>query len=156
MKIERLGQAEYEGILHDLADYWGDDRTRELHHPMFVHEFRDTAFMIQMGGLTAAYLLGFVARDSRYGYVHLAAVRGSHRQRGMARALYEHFFEYCRARDVRLVKAITSPRNRFSILFHKRMGFRLFGETIEHGVPVIKNYSGRGADRVVMYRRLSD
>ena len=156
MKIEQMTAAVYEQIVDELPDYWGDDRTRGLHHPMFVHEFRETAFAIRIGQMAAAYLLGFVARDNRYGYIHLAAVRGSHRRRGMGRALYQHFFEYCRARDVRLVKAITRPGNRFSIQFHKRMGFRLFGETIEHGVPVIKNYSGHREDRVVMFRRLGD
>lgn len=156
MKIETLAQSDYEQILAGLENYWGDDRTRHLHHPMFVHEFRDTAYMIKIGRVVVAYLLGCVARESRYGYIHLAAVRGSHRQRGLAGALYNHFFQYCRGRDLRLVKAITSPQNTFSIMFHKRQGFRLFGETIEHGVPVIKNYSGPHEDRVVMFRRLSD
>lgn len=156
MKITTLSAADYERILAELPNYWGDERTRHLHHPLFVHEFKSTAYAIKIGDLVAAYLLGFVARENRYGYLHLVAVRGSHRQRGLASALYTHFFQYCRERDVRLVKAITSPQNTHSILFHKHMGFRLFGETIEHGVPVIKNYSGHHEDRVVMFRRLTD
>jgi GNAT superfamily N-acetyltransferase len=154
VKIENLTQADYERVLRELPDYWGDDRVRQLHHPLFVREFPDTVFMIRVGPMVTAYLLGVIAREKRYGYVHLAAVRGSHRQRGMARALYEHFFEYCRRRSIYKVKAVTSPVNTHSLLFHKRLGFRLCGETIEHGVPVVKNYGGRGQDRVVMYRNL--
>ena len=154
-QIDRLTRDDYEYIIDQIENFWGDQRTLGLHHPMFVHEFRDTALAIRVGDMVTAYLLGCLAGDNRYGYIHLVAVRGSHRQRGMAAALYNHFFDYCRSRNVRLVKAITAPQNTFSIQFHKRMGFRLFGETIEHGVPVIKNYSGHHQDRVVMFRRLS-
>ncbi len=154
MKIRTCSLEDFAQILGEIENYWGDDRTRHLHHPLLVHEFRDTAFVIKIGDVIAAYLFGLLARDGRYGYIHLSAVRGSHRRRGLATQLYQHFFDYCRARDVKSVKAVTTPWNDFSIHFHKHMGFRLFGETVEHGVPVIKHYSGPGEDRVVMFKRL--
>jgi GNAT superfamily N-acetyltransferase len=154
MKIEGLSPPDFLRIIDEIENYWGDDRTRALHHPMFVHEFRDTAYAIKIGDLVAAYMLACVAGGGRYGYIHLVAVRGSHRRRGLAALLYRNFFDDCRARRMRLVKAVTTPQNAFSLGFHRHQGFRLFGETIEHGVPVIKNYAGHHEDRVVMFRRL--
>jgi hypothetical protein len=34
-------------ILTDIEDFWGSNRTLSYHHPMFVNEFGNTAFVIK-------------------------------------------------------------------------------------------------------------
>ena len=38
MNLERCTRADFLEILADLEDFWGTDRARAVHHPMFVHE----------------------------------------------------------------------------------------------------------------------
>lgn len=54
-----------------------------------------------------------------------------------------------------LVRAGTSPVNRGSIEFHRRMGFVPEpGDAEVDGVPVASGYDGRGGDRVRFVRSL--
>jgi hypothetical protein len=43
MTIERCTLEDYVQILSNLTEFWGSERTRGLHHPMFVREFGDSA-----------------------------------------------------------------------------------------------------------------
>ncbi len=53
------------------------------------------------------------------------------------------------------IKAITTPGNSKSINFHqKKIGMTLLGTPNEQGINVVKDYSGKGADRVVFERIL--
>jgi GNAT superfamily N-acetyltransferase len=96
-----------------------------------------------------AYLFGLRSQTEPAGYVHLVAVREGYRRRGLARQLYRHFIEFARARGCREVKAITTPGNARSIAFHTALGMRMEGEPNAEGVPVVRDYSGPGEDRVV-------
>ena len=154
MKIERCTSEDLVRIQSELERFWGDRQSWELHHPLIVREFPDSCFVIRLQDVIVCYLLGMMDLGRSYGYIHLVAVRDSQRRRGLARRLYEHFFDLCRAYGARQVKAIVAPGNAAAIAFHRRMGFRLFGETIERGVPVMKNYGGPGKDRVILLRPL--
>jgi ribosomal protein S18 acetylase RimI-like enzyme len=144
-------KADYDEIVSSLPDFWGHDRTRALHHPMFVNEFRDCAFAIRDGERVVAYLFGFITHAEPVAYVHLVAVRPSHR---LARRLYDHFTRIAIARGCRQLSAITSPGNGGSIRFHQSLGFRLEGAANADGVTVVKDYAGPGVDRVVFRKSL--
>lgn len=45
MEIGPLSHPDYCRVLEDLADFWDGDRTRGLHHPMFVREFGGSALI---------------------------------------------------------------------------------------------------------------
>jgi hypothetical protein len=47
MNITRCTKSDYDHIVSELSDFWGHDRNRSLHHPMFVNEFRDSAYVIR-------------------------------------------------------------------------------------------------------------
>ena len=60
--IGRARDTDLAEILEDFPRFWGDRAgPRALHHPMFVIEFGDTAFVARRDGQILAYLLGFVA-----------------------------------------------------------------------------------------------
>ena len=149
MKIENCSQSDFHEILTDISQFWGSDRTLNTHHPMFIHEFGDTAFVIKDNGSVVAYLFGFLSQTQKTGYVHLIGVRHSFQNKGLGTLLYCHFATYVKDRGYTKLKAITTPTNNLSIAFHKKIGMKLLGTKNEDGIEVIKNYSAPGQDRVV-------
>jgi predicted GNAT superfamily acetyltransferase len=144
--IGRARDTDLAEILEDYPRFWGDRAgPRALHHPMFVIEFGDTAFVARRDGQILAYLLGFVA-PTRDAYVHFIAVRDDARGLGLARRLYETFTAVAIARGAGALKAITSPDNEGSLAFHRALGFTL---------TLAEDYGGAGQARVVMRKVLT-
>lgn len=154
MEITCCTKTDYDQILSNIEEFWGSDRTVSLHHPMFLYEFGNSAFVLKNGGEVAAYLFGFIAQTRMTAYVHLVGVRSAYRRRGLARRLYDHFGEFARGRDCTELKAVTTPGNEASIAFHRSLGMDLVGQASQHGVPVVKDYAGPGQDRVVFRKNL--
>lgn len=147
-------KSDFDQITLNIVDFWGSDRTLHLHHPMFLYEFGNSAFVIREGDRILAYLFGFLAQTEPTAYVHLIGVRRSHQRRGLARQLYEHFIEFARKHGCEEIKAITSPSNTQSILFHKAIGMELMKGPDQTEIPVVKDYSGPGKDAVVFRRKI--
>jgi L-amino acid N-acyltransferase YncA len=122
---------------------------------MFINEFADCAFVIRHQETVVVYLFGFIAHTEPVAYVHLVAVRRSHRHLGLARQLYDHFTGLAVSRGCKQLKAITNPENAGSIRFHQSLGFHLEGVPNAEGVPIVKDYGGPGGDRVVFRKSLA-
>jgi GNAT superfamily N-acetyltransferase len=152
--ILNVTKSDFEQIISELVDFWGDERTLLFHHPIFLYEFGNTAYVIKEDDKVVAYLFGFLSQTAPVAYVHLIGIRHSHKRRGLGRKLYEHFIAYAISRGCQEVKAITTPTNLGSIAFHKSLGMQLSGEELENGVPVVKDYSGTGQHRVVFSKLL--
>jgi ribosomal protein S18 acetylase RimI-like enzyme len=122
----------------------------------FVH-FRETSFVAERGGQVIGFLVGFVSQTfADEAYIHFAGVHPDFRKNGVARALYERFFEAVARLGRGVVRCITSPVNKGSVSFHLRMGFSIEpGRKDIDGVPVAENYDGRGGDRVLFRKKLS-
>ena len=143
MEVSACTQQDYIRILDDLAEFWDGRDVRSLHHPFLIHEFGNSAFVIRDGAKVAAYLFGFISQTEAVGYVHLVAVRASARRR-----------QFARRAGAKHVKAITTPSNAGSIAFHKSLGMQLLGEPNPDGTPVLADYAGRGAARVVFWKSI--
>lgn len=141
-------------ILTDIEDFWGSRRTLSFHHPMFVNEFGNTAFVIKNNEKVIAYLFGFLSQTEQTGYVHLIAVRQSHQNKGFGKQLYRHFIEFLKNIGIQNLKAITTPTNEKSINFHLGFGMQMTGIETESGIKLNKDYSGLGQDRVVFNMKL--
>ena len=155
MQIITCAKSDFDQIVSRISEFWGSDRTLGLHHPIFIHEFGKTAFVIKEGDAVAAYLFGFISQAEPTAYVHLVGVRDAYRRRGLARQLYQHFCDYALSRGCTKIKAITTAANRDSIEFHKAFGFQLLGDADRSGVATVANYAGPGLDRVVFEMPLS-
>ncbi len=69
--------------------------------------------------------------------------------------MYTHFFNQAIRDGINIVTCITSPVNRTSIAYHKKLGFELVnGDKEVDGVPVQTDYDGVGKDRVLFLKRL--
>jgi GNAT superfamily N-acetyltransferase len=154
MTVENCTRQDFEQILADIVEFWGTDATLSVHHPTLVEEFGSTAFVVRDGGRVVGYLFGYFAQGNPYFYIHLVAVRDSHKGQGIASKLYRHVEQIARAHGMSALKAITGVGNTRSMAFHQSMGFELTGNTERNGVRYVENYSGPGKDRVVMVKSL--
>jgi ribosomal protein S18 acetylase RimI-like enzyme len=152
VEISTCTLQDYDQILDELPEFWDGRDTRHLHHPFLIHEFGNSAFVTRDGLRVSAYLFGFVSQTEPVAYVHAVAVRASARRQHLAHHLFDHFVEFARRRGCRHVKAITTPSNSGSIAFHKSLGMTLLGEPNTDGIPVVSDYAGRGASRVVFWK----
>jgi GNAT superfamily N-acetyltransferase len=152
MDITNCSKEDFDQILTDFDQFWEHDRTLALHHPTLLYEFGNSAFVIRSGNKVIAYLFGFLSQTEPVGYVQLLAVRQGYRRQGLGKKLYHHFERYAVEHGCRRLKSITSPVNTLSINFHKNIGMMPAGEPGEADVPIIKDYSGPGKDRVVFIK----
>jgi len=154
--IDRIRDEDFAEILRDFPRFWGErDLLRHLHHPMFVLEFGDTAFVARRRDAQGAgqrgrdgivgYLLGFIAPTGD-GYIHFVAVRDDARGCGVGRQLHAAFERAAVARGAVALKALTSPENEGSMAFHRRIGFT--------DITRVEDYGGWGRPRIVMRKRL--
>ncbi|RJO62534.1 MAG: GNAT family N-acetyltransferase [Dehalococcoidia bacterium] len=146
MLITNCDKGDFDQIINDVEDFWGSRRTACLHHPMFLYEFGNTAYVVKENGRVLAYLFGFLSQTGPLAYIHLVAVRQSHRRHGLGCQLFEHFADYARKKGCQTIKAITSPDNVASVAFHRRLGMEISAS--------VKDYSGPGIDRIVLIKAL--
>jgi ribosomal protein S18 acetylase RimI-like enzyme len=130
LPITPCTEADFLQIVGSLDQFWDEPRDH-LHHRLFLNEFGDSAYVIREGGIVVAYLFGLIGTSHpRAGYVHLIAVRNSHRGLGLGRRLYETFETHARNQGCSQLKAVTSPGNTGSIDFHKSIGMQ--ARVVEH------------------------
>ena len=122
MEITLCTKADFDQILNDFVDFWGDERTKSLHNPIFLYEFGNTAYVIKDRNRVVGYLFGLFSQTAPVAYVKFVGVRRSHQKRGIGRRLYEHFIEFAKTKGCKELKAITSPSNKVSIAFHRKLG----------------------------------
>lgn len=152
--ISKCTKSDFDQILTQLTDFWGSDRTASFHHPVFLYEFGSTAWVMKKEDLVLAYLFGFFSAETATGYIHLVAVRKDWQKKGLGRHLVEEFAATARVAGCTRLKAITTPGNTVSIRFHLAMGMRISGEPGSGEIPVVRDYSGPGLDRVVFIREI--
>lgn len=155
-RIERMTPADYDVILKEQELFWGErsDHLFSLHHPMFLYEFGDGAFVARANGDILGYIMGFMAQTGPVGYMHLIAVRKGQRRRGVGTALQAHFERYAINRGARALKAVTLANNQLSVAFLIALGMRPLGLPDPAGTPLVRNYWGSGVDRVVFWKEL--
>jgi ribosomal-protein-serine acetyltransferase len=145
---QQIRRATIEDLIAIRAEqdaFWGRRGLDVFHHPLLVHDFGETAFVV--GGedtAVLAYLFGLLT-PRRVGYCHLVAVREGHRRRGLARALYERFERVARASGAGTLKAFTRPQNHASIAFHTSIGFT---------AQEVADYVGPGETRTILHKQL--
>jgi ribosomal protein S18 acetylase RimI-like enzyme len=142
---------DYDAIVSVVDAWWGRPIAGALQR-VFLDHFSSTSLVAERAatdGTTglAGFLVGFPSPDRPdEAYIHFVGVDPGERGTGLARSMYESFFERMRAEGCTVVHAVTGPVNVGSIAFHRAMGFDVAG-------PVV-DYDGPGADRMVLTRPL--
>lgn len=154
----RLAEPEdYPFVISVVDNWWGGRPMSAMLPKLFFVHFRDTTFVAEEDGATVGFLSGFLSQSREdEAYIHFVGVHPDYRGRGVAKALYERFFDAVQAKGRSVVRCLTSPVNEGSISFHQKMGFSLEGEDRDsQGRPIVRNDDGRGGDRVLFVRHLS-
>lgn len=147
------------GIVSAIPEWWqtaNSDTLPLLVPKLFVQHFSDTSTLVEDGeGKLAGFLIGFrSAAQPEVGYIHFVGVRPDQRGAGLARVLYERFFDEMRSRGCTEVHAVTSIVNLRSQDFHRAMGFEFAGDAEFDGVLGWTDYDGPGHHRVSFSREI--
>ena len=146
IRLRTAAAADYDRIIVVLDDWWGR-LVRQALPRLFLDHFHATSFVAERDGDLAGFLIGFMSPSlPDAAYIHFAGVHPRFRGNGLARGLYQRFFELAAADGRRVVRAVTAPRNTGSIAFHTAMGF-----TVTEPIP---GYDGPSSGKVVFERRL--
>jgi GNAT superfamily N-acetyltransferase len=145
--IRHAEPEDYDSIISVVNDWWGGRKMADMLPRLFFVHFRDTSFAVEADGRVVGFLAGF--RSQTYpeqAYIHFLGVGPAWRRTGIARALYDRFFEAVRGFGCCEVHGVTSPANEMSIAFHTSMGFEV--------LPGTSNYDGPGESRVRLWKRI--
>jgi ribosomal protein S18 acetylase RimI-like enzyme len=138
--------ADYDSIAAVIDDWWGRSVSHALPR-LFLDHFHTTSTIAEADGDLAGFLIGFLSPSwPDAAYIHFVGVHPDHRRSGLARVLYERFFELAAADSRTVVRAVTAPVNGRSIAFHRALGF-----TVSDPVP---GYDGPGDVKVLFERPL--
>ena len=154
--VRFIREEDHQRIVSIVNEWWGGRNMAWLLPRLFFQHFTDTSFIIEEDDELIAFLIGFVSRSKDgEAYIHFVGVHPERRGEGLGRSLYEMFFDKVKSKGCRRVSCITSPVNRGSIAFHKRVGFAIKeGDARVEGVPVRTDYDGPGEDRVVFVKEI--
>jgi predicted GNAT superfamily acetyltransferase len=147
LEIRHAEPADHARVAAVIDDWWGGRRVRDMLPRLFFTHFRETSFVAEDGGWLAGFLCGFLSQTyPDQAYVHFVGVAPDRRGDGLARDLYERFFEAARAAGRSSVRCVTSPVNTGSIAFHTKLGFEIEAE--------VEGYDGPDGSRVLLRRVL--
>lgn len=155
VKIRNGKPDDHERIVSVMPEWWGGrDLSSSALKVFFIH-FNKTTFIAEIGDDLVGFLIGFMSQsEERVGYIQFAGVHPQFRKIGIGRQLYEKFYAACKANHRKIVKSCTSPVNKLSINFHRKMGFEVEpGNGNIDDVPVTLNYLGKG-DPKVLFKKI--
>jgi predicted GNAT superfamily acetyltransferase len=136
---------DYESVRAVVDEWWGRPMARMLPR-LFLDHFFATSLIAEYDDALAGFLIGFHSPSVPHrAYIHFVAVAPAQRGTGLARRMYETFFEAAVQDGCTVVGAITSPGNTASVAFHRAMGFV---------VQQVPDYNELGVDRIVFERAL--
>jgi uncharacterized protein (TIGR03083 family) len=146
--IRHAEPGDYAFVIGVVDEWWGGRAMADMLPRLFFTHFRPTSFVAERGSAIVGFLCGFVSTSvSDIAYVHFVGVDPRDRDSGIARALYQRFFDVARTHRCKAVHCVTSPANATSIQFHRALGFE---------ADLALDYDGRGNDRVMLTRAIDE
>ncbi|MFH0799376.1 MAG: GNAT family N-acetyltransferase [Pseudomonadota bacterium] len=154
--IRHAEPSDYQPIIAVLNDWWGGRQMSDMLPKLFFVHFKPTSFVAEHNGRIVGFVVGFVSQTfPEEAYIHFVGVHPEFRKNGLARTLYEQFFAAVEKLGCRTVRCVTSPVNKDSISFHRRMGFSIEdSDKFVDGITVVEGYDGKGEGRVLFTKFL--
>ncbi|MCP3928017.1 MAG: GNAT family N-acetyltransferase [Bacteroidetes bacterium] len=130
-------------IINVQKEWWGERDLTFLLPRLFLNHFYNTSLIVEKNNQLIAFLIGFLSpAKTTEGYIHFVGVHPNYQGKNIGRELYHHFFSLCIEAHRYTVRSCTSPVNRASIEFHRKLGFRIIsGNGKSEGVDVTLNYN---------------
>ncbi|MBT8351329.1 MAG: GNAT family N-acetyltransferase [Deltaproteobacteria bacterium] len=158
LSIRNSKPSDHGRIMRVMKDWWdGRDLTWML-PKLFLNHFNNTSYVIEKNDDLMAFLIGFLSQsNTNEGYIHFAGVHPDYRGIGIGRYLYENFFTVCKKNKRDTIKSCTSPINKGSIKFHKKMGFGIEQGNAEiDGISVTLDYNKPNDAKVLFKKKIID
>ena len=151
VKIRNSKSADHKRIIDVMKNWWAGRDLTDMLPKLFLVHFSNTSFIIEKNEILIGFLIGFMSPSrSDQGYIHFAGVHPDFRHIGIGRLLYDSFFSICKENNRTIIKACTSPVNKGSINFHKKIGFSILNGNAEiDGFQVTLNYNGPDDPKVL-------
>ena len=151
LKIRSSKPSDHHKIMNILKDWWGGRDLSCMLPKLFLIHFCNTSFVIEKKDRLIAFLIGFLSPSrANEGYIHFAGVHPDYRGIGIGQFLYDRFFKICKENGRNIIKACTSPVNKGSIEFHKKIGFSISkGDAVIDGIQVTLDYNKSDDPKVI-------
>jgi GNAT superfamily N-acetyltransferase len=151
LTIRNSKPSDHQRIISVMKDWWGGRDLTWMLPKLFLVHFCDTSFIIEKSEDLMAFLIGFLSQSKpNEGYIHLVGVHPDYRDMGLGEFLYHQFFQICKANDRDTIRSCTSPVNKGSIEFHRKIGFNILkGNAEVDGIQVSLDYNGPGDSKVL-------
>jgi GNAT superfamily N-acetyltransferase len=155
--IRQATPADYDTLIGNVDRWWGGRSMASMLPRLFFQHFGPWSYVAQRDVEPIGFLCAFRSQsDDGVIYCHFIGVAPDARGIGIGEALYTRLFVDAAAQECREVHSVTSPVNRGSIAFHRRLGFEAQpGPRYEADVPYTPDYDGPGEDRVRFVMRLA-
>jgi len=156
MMIRNIQTSDYKKVISVIDEWWSGRHMADMLPKLFFVHFQSTSYIAEVNGEMIGFLVGFLSQTKRNeAYIHFIGVHPEYRKAGVARKLYELFFKTVRHLGCDTIRCVTSPINKTSIDFHKRLGFEIEkGDSIQNGVSTHSDYDGHGGSRVLFVKNL--
>jgi ribosomal protein S18 acetylase RimI-like enzyme len=156
LTIRNSNPSDHQRIIAVMKDWWGGRDLTWMLPKLFLVHFRDTSFIIEKEKDLMAFLIGFLSQSkANEGYIHLVGVDPGYRGMGLGGFLYHRFFQICKEKARDTIRACTSPVNKGSIEFHKKIGFNILkGNAEVDGVRVSLDYNYPGDSKVLFEKKI--
>ncbi len=143
LNARNANPSDHQIIIGVLKDWWGGRDLTWMLPKLFLIHFNNTSFVIEKRDELIAFLIGFLSpAKPMEGYIHFAGVHPEYRGIGIGEYLYNKFFKICKENSRNIIRACTSPVNKGSIEFHKKIGFNISTGNAEiDGIQVTLNYN---------------
>jgi len=110
-RLRTAEAADYDRIIAVVDDWWGRP-VRQALPRLFLDHFHATSFIAEHDGDLAGFLIGFLSPSlPDAAYIQFVGVDPRLRGTGLARLLYERFFDLAAADGRHVVRAVTAPLN---------------------------------------------
>ncbi|MDI3411539.1 GNAT family N-acetyltransferase [Bacillus sonorensis] len=156
MMIRHVEASDFERITPVINDWWGGRQMTDKLPRMFFEHFNNTSFIAEKDGELVGFLIGFLSQSNPVeSYIHFVGVHPDYRKLQVGKTLYEAFYQKAKKAGCKTVRCITSPVNKVSIAYHRKMGFSIeTGDKTSDGVQVCSHYDGPNQDRVLFVKEL--
>jgi predicted GNAT superfamily acetyltransferase len=148
--------SDHHRIISVMKDWWGGRDLTWMLPKLFLVHFCNTSFIIEKSEDLMAFLIGFLSQSkANEGYIHLVGVHPDYRGMGLGECLYHRFFQICKAKNRDTIRSCTSPVNKGSIEFHRKIGFNILNGNAEvDGIQVSLDYNHPGDPKVLFEKKI--
>ena len=155
IKIRNAKPSDHQNVISIIPDWWGGRDLRSSVPKLLLVHFSPTSFIAEKNSELYGFLIGFFSQTySNEGYIHFVGVHPDSRKSGLARILYQKFYDVCLLNSRTIIRSCTAPINKLSIDFHKRMGFSIEpGNSEINGFPITTGYLSDN-DQKVLFKKV--